>query len=877
MILLRRTLMLMLGCALSYGRLAAETEDRSRYNSYFESAAAEFDVPADVLRGLAFSTTRWSQLVWADGDTASSCSGHPRVYGIMGLWDNDLFGRTLREAASLIGRDVNDLKQDPLQNIRGGAALLKKLYRESSVPAYVAPGSIESWENAIARYTGIPQPELSHKHALGVFTRLQAGYHRYGIDIEARTLNLDAMRRSVESLEAVAARTDAAAHTLNKTTGTPDYPPAKWVPGTPDCYYTSGNGKVFVVVHDMEGYYASVVSGFKTRTDASVHYCLNSAQDNAGDGPAGEVTQMVEEKYYAWHAVCLNRYSLGIEHEGFVSNPAWFTDEMYLSSANLVRHMCDKFNIPMDRNHIIAHGEWQNASWVNWVAVNYPAISPSCNSHTDPGKYWDWSFYMQMIRGDTTTPRVTSVPPVTPLQVYDKIRITFSDRMNRTTVEKNFSIAPAVPGSFAWETDNRTVTFTPNVYLAFDAQYTVTIDTGAHNHFGKALDQNADGAGDIYSFSFSTVKSDLAAPTVMQSYPRDAQADISVSASIRITFSEVMDASTMDNAVVLTDSLGASMPFTKTVTTAGGLTLVVVTPNAPFVPGASYTLTVTQDAKDLSGNPLNAVQTVAFRTVKYPLFTGTVVDNIDASGGWWQPSASGGTVNTLNPTFKIVGSPKFSGTGSGMITYQWVNATGGICREHNGTGYSIEGGTIVGLWVYGDNSGNNLELSFYYGSPKSYTSVSVGTLNWTGWKLVSLPVSSVPGSSRLFEGLRILQKAGAAMSGVIYIDALTVGTTITEAVRSEESAMPSTFTLEQNYPNPFNPTTHFRFSLPAARTARLSVHDVLGREVAVVMHETLGAGTYTIEWNATGIPSGVYFYTLRAGAFSETKKLLLNK
>jgi N-acetyl-anhydromuramyl-L-alanine amidase AmpD/methionine-rich copper-binding protein CopC len=877
MITLRHTLLLLLGFTLLSGHLLAQTEDRSRYNMYFESAAAEFGVPADVLRGVAFSTTRWSQLTWADGDTVSSCMGVPRIYGVMGLWDNYEFGHTLREAAALIGRDVQELKSDPFQNIRGGAALLRKLYDDTPMPSYAASGMLESWENAIARYTGIPQPELSHGHVLDLFTRIEAGYHRYGIDIDARPMNLEPIRQSVKKLQAEAAARAQVAQ-LKKTTGTPDYPLAKWVAGTPGIYYgeNDGFGKVFVVIHDMEGYYASVVSGFQTRTDASVHYCLNSAQDNAGDGPAGEITQLVEEKYYAWHAITLNRYSLGIEHEGFANNPAWFTDAMYLSSSKLVKYMCDKYNIPKDRNHIVAHGEWQNAAWDQWLAATYPAIDPYKNTHTDPGPYWDWSFYMQMIRQDTTVPHVTSTPPTAALQVYDKIRIMFSERMDRATVEKNFSITPAVPGAFVWETDNRTMTFSPNVYMAFNTQYTVVIDTGAHNYFAKGLDQTGDGAADKYSFSFKTVATDAAAPTVTATYPRDKQTDVSPSATIRITFSEVMDASTLDNAIVLKDSTGTKLTLTKTVSTQNGATLVIATPAPALLPNAAYTLAVTQDAKDLSANALNATQSRSFTTVAYPKLNGTVLNTIDATGGWWQPSASGSTVNVIS-SFAIVGSPKFNGTGAGMITYAWQNSSGGMCREHYSTTPSVEGGSIVGIWVYGDNSGNGLELWFYYNNKANFIAVSAGTIDWTGWKLVTVPVSAIPGPTRMFASFVIVQKAGAAMSGMIGIDDLSLGTSVTGVKATPAAEPPSAFTLAQNFPNPFNPSTHFQFSLPTMQQARLSVYDVLGREVAVLVNEALPAGSYAIEWNAHHMTSGVYFYTLTAGNYSATKKLLLTK
>jgi len=83
------------------------------------------------------------------------------------------------------------------------------------------------------------------------------------------------------------------------------------------------------------------------------------------------------------------------------------------------------------------------------------------------------------------------------------------------------------------------------------------------------------------------------------------------------------------------------------------------------------------------------------------------------------------------------------------------------------------------------------------------------------------------------------------------------------------------FVLHQNYPNPFNPTTTLSFSLPSKSYVSLKVFDALGREVSILVSEELPAGTYTLQWSAAGLASGVYFYRLQAGSFTETKKLVL--
>jgi hypothetical protein len=120
----------------------------------------------------------------------------------------------------------------------------------------------------------------------------------------------------------------------------------------------------------------------------------------------------------------------------------------------------------------------------------------------------------------------------------------------------------------------------------------------------------------------------------------------------------------------------------------------------------------------------------------------------------------------------------------------------------------------------------------------------------------------------------------------IYSDRLFIGTNIGvfyrplsemifTAVHNEASHISSSFTLEQNYPNPFNPSTSISFDLPSKSFVSLKVFDLIGKEVATIVSEEMPAGSYTKQWNAANMPSGVYFYRLQAGTFIETKKLVL--
>jgi hypothetical protein len=81
--------------------------------------------------------------------------------------------------------------------------------------------------------------------------------------------------------------------------------------------------------------------------------------------------------------------------------------------------------------------------------------------------------------------------------------------------------------------------------------------------------------------------------------------------------------------------------------------------------------------------------------------------------------------------------------------------------------------------------------------------------------------------------------------------------------------------FSQNYPNPFNPSTNINFTLPNTEFVTLKIYDILGKEVKTIVNEELSAGNYTKIWDANNLSSGVYFYKLTAGKFTETKKMML--
>jgi len=109
----------------------------------------------------------------------------------------------------------------------------------------------------------------------------------------------------------------------------------------------------------------------------------------------------------------------------------------------------------------------------------------------------------------------------------------------------------------------------------------------------------------------------------------------------------------------------------------------------------------------------------------------------------------------------------------------------------------------------------------------------------------------------------------------IFVDDLSWGSTTDITNPSEQ--IPQEFNLEQNYPNPFNPTTRIKYSLPVDARVQIIVYDILGKEVAELVDEYKPTGYYELDFNASELASGIYFYKIQAGRFVETKKMILMK
>jgi hypothetical protein len=172
-----------------------------------------------------------------------------------------------------------------------------------------------------------------------------------------------------------------------------------------------------------------------------------------------------------------------------------------------------------------------------------------------------------------------------------------------------------------------------------------------------------------------------------------------------------------------------------------------------------------------------------------------------------------------------------------------------------------------------------ISKSFY--SQRLYTITDIGNLKFAKYFGIHYATDhssySIPGHIGSNDNYYFL--IGAKINGIVYGDTNTVN------IINCSSNLPSSFYLSQNYPNPFNPNTIIRYQInelssPHALSGDLvllKIYDILGKEIATLVNEKQSPGTYEVNWDASAFPSGVYFYKLTAGDFTETKKMLFIK
>lgn len=494
------------------------------------------------------------------------------------------------------------------------------------------------------------------------------------------------------------------------------------------------------------------------------------------------------------------------------------------------------------------------------------------------------------------------------IAVLDHIEIQFSRRMNAATIDSALSIMPAVEYSLSWLSSNRRLRIIPDT-LAFETEYSITITPQAEDLFEHPLDGNKDGeSGGDFTFSFKTEPQDLSPPEILAAYPPAGAVDIDETPVINIEFDELVDpASVSNNSILLENPDGNYLPGVLKQYTVGERSVLSFFPDAPLVLETRFVATLQPGIKDIFGNTIDTPQSSDFTTGNFR-YDITSIDDFESGilTNWWVPQQSGTTTGIITDETSRGNNSQFINLGTGSsrsmrLSYGWdINANSWLIREYLATGaprnVHFDDSYILQMYVFGDGSGNKFRFAVDDNVPASGAGnheVSIWyTIDWVGWRLVSWDLTNDPpgdwiGDGSLdgtlrFDSIQLTHEPGAAETGRLYFDDLRVVRSVIVGIEDTDmpNAVPQQYTLSQNFPNPFNPETSIQYTVPLkTQPVKLVVYDMLGRHIKTLANENKSPGTHAVRWDATNeqgitVGSGLYFYRIQIGEFSQVRKMM---
>jgi hypothetical protein len=369
----------------------------SSTNNAFAQASQEFGVPVELLKTICYIEGR-----------LSNHAGHPSVdngFGCMHLVQNK-HSNTLNQAAQDLNAPQEELKNSMSANIRGGSAVLHDLALSTS-PNHTLPVSINDWYGVVAAYSGATSKPTALMYADSVFKTIQQGFSAQADDGTAVTLTAKNVVPNVQTASIV--HNDPTVIPAGCTNNDKvDYPGAVNCipdPKTFDCNFEIGDAgcnyfgdqrpsqfKIDkVVIHDIEGTVQEALNIFQNPNNfVSTHYIVDTN---------GTIYQFIHDKDTAFQAGnrYYNNHSIGIEHAGFdATGFLWYNATEYLASAKLTAFLAKKYDIPADHDHIVSHG-----------TIPSPSI-PTSPNHKDPGPYWLWDYYLNLVRSQGVPPSLSA-------------------------------------------------------------------------------------------------------------------------------------------------------------------------------------------------------------------------------------------------------------------------------------------------------------------------------------------------------------------------------------------------------------------------------------------------------------------------------------
>ena len=395
-----------------------EVSPNNQFEKHFEEAYNTYpSIPRGILESIAYTKTHIQHIEPEYG--IPSCTGLPHHFGVMGLVENgkNYFRNSLEKVAEISKYSAEDIKNNPRINILAFAKAYNELLErynlteeplQQQIKIIDELSEIPNNQNTANNFAFDTQVYSILKNLLE--PKFQEAYNlpKYEFNPEEifgvenfKTLNSTSILINNEGINGKRYNSNynRLAPPCNDVSGSFPYTILSAAADASNYSSRSGTAITHVTIHTMQGSYAGAISWFQNpAANVSAHYNMRASD--------GQITQSVCEIDKAWHVSNSNPYAVGIEHEGYIDDPTWYTSVMYQKSAVLTKDIAARNGIPIIRTYDKNGDVGVNSISDGCFKIKGHQHFPS-QTHVDPGPYWDWNRYYDLINDVTSATTVT--------------------------------------------------------------------------------------------------------------------------------------------------------------------------------------------------------------------------------------------------------------------------------------------------------------------------------------------------------------------------------------------------------------------------------------------------------------------------------------
>ena len=485
----------------------------------------------------------------------------------------------------------------------------------------------------------------------------------------------------------------------------------------------------------------------------------------------------------------------------------------------------------------------------------------------------------------------------------------FSRPIDTASVSSAIVFNPFVNYSAQWSNDYKRLTIIPDS-LGYETWYTLSILDSIVDIYGHVFDGDGDSlAGGVFELLFKTGPPDMEAPYIVSVYPENVSQLVELTPIINMRFNEtigpdsiIADLFYLERFLDHSHVLGITEHYI-----VNDQSVICFFPDDILPTNETFVTRLNAGLQDEFNNTMPGSHSYSFQTgaMSYDI---TIIDNFELNllSNWWSPEMSGSTTGiiadntSMNVNHTLVNHLTNSTTAM-ELNYGWdPDADSWLIREYLSGGapqnVQFNQNHILQVYIFGDGSNNQFRFcvddNVPVGAASNHEVSPWYTIDWIGWKLISWDMANdgtgtwigdgnLDGNLRI-DSFQLTYAENGAETGTLFFDDLRVVDLVYAALSGENDVLPNEIALYPNYPNPFNPNTTITYHIPNNEQVRVTIVDILGRQVKTLANFYQTAGKYKLYWSGNNndnkaVSSGVYIVLLIVGEKTMSQKIVLTR